>query len=286
MGMPDSPSAKLDPTTLNWVQRIQLKTLLRVCSSAGRMTEAEIDAWSPSENLDTTGFERLNSRLPSTVSWKDARVLEVGCGTGDLAICMARAGARVTAIDIDAARIRVALDNAAKAGSRVDFQHGSFLDLETDGSFDYVVSYAAFEHIEKPEAFLPAMARAIKPEGRIIAMFGPLWWSPYGPHQNGFTWLPWVHFIYSEPVVLSARRQMFRPTDPATRYEEIRGGLNRLTLGRFETLVKESGLRFEEKKLNPQLRNPMLAATSALAIRLPGLRELAAHTVLCVLSKA
>ncbi len=42
----------------------------------------------------------LHARLVDLLVHKGARVLEIGCGTGALAMAMARRGARVTAIDI------------------------------------------------------------------------------------------------------------------------------------------------------------------------------------------
>ena len=52
--------------------------------------------------------ERELRALARITHWRDRRVLEIGCGEGRLTLRLARLGARVTAIDPDAARVRAA----------------------------------------------------------------------------------------------------------------------------------------------------------------------------------
>src|SRR5580698_4295143 len=53
----------------------------------------------------------------------DARVLEVAPGPGYLAIALARLGAfRITGLDISRSFVRIATENAARAGVAVEFQ--------------------------------------------------------------------------------------------------------------------------------------------------------------------
>jgi len=74
------------------------------------------------------------------------------------------------------------------------------------GAFDVVFSMAAFEHINKfPEA-IDKMYKALKPGGRLVSIFSPLWSSCFGHHlpniydQDGVAFNfensplpPWAH---------------------------------------------------------------------------------------------
>jgi cyclopropane fatty-acyl-phospholipid synthase-like methyltransferase len=68
------------------------------------------------------------------------RALEVGCGTGDNAIELARRGFSVTAIDVADRPLARAREKAAAAGVAVDFRQADVLTLDTTlGPFDLLV---------------------------------------------------------------------------------------------------------------------------------------------------
>ena len=72
---------------------------------------------------------------------KGPRVLDIGCGTGDLSLELARRGLAVTAIDISRVAIGMAKAKAEEEGLQVDFrvQDASQLDLDSamfDAVFD------------------------------------------------------------------------------------------------------------------------------------------------------
>ncbi len=69
-----------------------------------------------------------------------ARVLDVACGTGAVAIEAARRGASVVAVDITPRMLDVARARAADAGVEVDWRLGSFDDLSAYADFDVVSS--------------------------------------------------------------------------------------------------------------------------------------------------
>jgi ubiquinone/menaquinone biosynthesis C-methylase UbiE len=68
------------------------------------------------------------------------RVLDAGCGTGELAIELARRGHDVTGIDISSAGIDIAKSKARAAGVAVDFHVGDATEMPgIEGPFDAVV---------------------------------------------------------------------------------------------------------------------------------------------------
>jgi ubiquinone/menaquinone biosynthesis C-methylase UbiE len=97
-----------------------------------------------------------------------AAVLEIGCGTGQLTEPLARAGFRLTAIDIGPSLIAAARRRVL--GADVSFQVTSFEDLAAaDASFDLVISAAAFHWIDPGVAFSKS-ARLLRPGGWIALL--------------------------------------------------------------------------------------------------------------------
>lgn len=103
-----------------------------------------------------------------------ARVLEVGCGPGHLALQLARRhGLAVTGLDLDPAMIGRARANARRAGDsgrrRPSFHVGDVAALPfPDGAFDLVVSTLSMHHWADPTAGLAEIGRVLKPGARAL----------------------------------------------------------------------------------------------------------------------
>ena len=96
-----------------------------------------------------------------------SRVLEVAPGPGYLAIELARRGFEVAGVDISRSFVRMATDNARRAGLSIAFRHGDAAHLPfADQSFDYVVCRAAFKNFADPLAALNEAHRVLKPAGQ------------------------------------------------------------------------------------------------------------------------
>lgn len=97
------------------------------------------------------------------------RVLDVACGTGQLAIPAARAGARVTGIDIAENWIAQAKERAKAEGLDVRFEVG---DAEAmpyeDGEFDIVLSLIGAMFAPRPERVASELLRVTRSGGRIV----------------------------------------------------------------------------------------------------------------------
>jgi ubiquinone/menaquinone biosynthesis C-methylase UbiE len=99
-----------------------------------------------------------------------SRVLEIAPGPGYLAIELAKlTGCRMVGVDISSTFVRIADENARKAGVDIAFDHGDAADLPLPSNvFDFVVCTAAFKNFTRPLAALDEMHRVLKPGGTAL----------------------------------------------------------------------------------------------------------------------
>lgn len=171
-------------------------------------------------------------------------VIDFGCGEGSEAIEIAQSGARsVVGIDIQAGRFAAAEQRAREVGvaDRVQFR------TRAETLADVIVSIDSFEHFADPGGILQIMASLLRPGGHVLASFGPTWYHPLGGHL--FSVFPWAHLVFTERALIRWRSDF--KTDGATRFAEVAGGLNQMTIARFEALVRDSPLRILQLEAVP-----------------------------------
>jgi SAM-dependent methyltransferase len=199
--------------------------------------------------------EFFSVRFGGTAEFKGKTVLDVGCGYGSTSIYMSLNGARkVIGVDIDENRISFARSLLIKdfeyLSNIVEFRHVDqiFNDLNHE-KFDIVLSKDSFEHYADPANIIVKMKKKLEKKGIMVIGFGPLWKTPYGGHIQFMTKVPWAHLIFPESVIM-AERKRFRPQEDAQSFEQIVGGLNKMTLNRFLNLIRKNCLEFEYLKVN------------------------------------
>lgn len=100
----------------------------------------------------------------------DARILDLGCGTGQLATSLAEHVPQGSVLGIDPAEemIRVA---SKRNGPNLRFAVGSGDAIPADSaSFDFAVSTISFHHWVQPRASLEEIARVLAPGGRLFIL--------------------------------------------------------------------------------------------------------------------
>lgn len=172
------------------------------------------------------------------------RVVDFGCGTGEEAIELARRGAaEVIGLDIQERWLLEAKRSAAANGVAANCSFAR----ETNKKADLVLSIDSFEHFEDPADVLETMSDLLAPNGQVWISFGWPWYHPYGGHL--FSVFPWAHLIFSEAALIRWRSEF--KTDGATRFREVEGGLNQMSIKRFERTVQNSSLEWIDRTLVP-----------------------------------
>jgi ubiquinone/menaquinone biosynthesis C-methylase UbiE len=118
--------------------------------------------------------ERVHARMAERVG-QGERVLDVGCGTGSLALRCAERGARATGIDISPRMLDVARAKAEAAGLKdeIELRELSAIDLDesfAEQSFDVVMSSLMFSELSEEEQrfVLRECHRLLRNGGRLL----------------------------------------------------------------------------------------------------------------------
>src|SRR5438270_13403845 len=122
----------------------------------------------------------------------DARVLDAGCGTGEITARLAGRfpQARFVGIDLEEPHLERARAQTARFGDRVRFQREDVLQLPfPDGAFDLAVSRHVLQAVSDAQRALDEMVRVLAPGGRLHLIaedYGMLWCHPTATDADGF----------------------------------------------------------------------------------------------------
>ncbi len=152
----------------------------------------------PLHALNPVRLEYVRERLGGLAG---KRILDVGCGGGLLSEALAAEGAEVVGIDATPEVLEVARLHLKESGLTVDYRLATAEELATaePGAFDAVTCMEMLEHVPDPGAVIDALARLVRPGGRVFlstinrtpqaflgAIVGAeylLRWLPRGTHE-------------------------------------------------------------------------------------------------------
>jgi len=137
----------------------------------------------------------------------DARIVEIGCGTGQMSLYLARADRLVIGADLTRASLRLAVEAARR------FEREQVRFIETDlhnpglrsGAFDVVYSSGVLHHTPDPSAAFSRIVRLARPGGMIIIGL-----------YNAFARIP----LRARRIVARLSGYRFIPCDPILRDRE------------------------------------------------------------------
>jgi SAM-dependent methyltransferase len=118
----------------------------------------------------------LLSALPPT----PARVADLGCCTGTIAVLLAGEGYDVHGVDLSGAMVAAARAKAAEAGVTVDLQHGDAASPPWEpASFDVVFARHVLWALPDPATVIERWTGLLRPGGRLVLVEG-LWYTGGG----------------------------------------------------------------------------------------------------------
>jgi len=197
-------------------------------------------------------------------------VIDFGCGQGNQAVEIAKMSKTTNMIGLDIQKRH--LKKGIKKAKELSVSNRCKFSTTTNELADIILSKDAFEHFSNPSEILEIMSRLLKPNGYVLAAFGPTWYHPYGGHL--FSTFPWSHLIFTEKAQILWRSDF--KTDGATKFSEVDGGLNQITINQFEQIVQKSPFSLDFLETIP------LKGISILRSKL--LREFGSSIVRCKLS--
>ena len=113
-----------------------------------------------------------------------ARVLDVGCGVGQVVARLNEAGFEAYGVDVSQPNI----ERASKICPRCQLYDGKKLPF-ADSHFASVGALNVLEHVDEPEAFITDLVRVVAPGGRIVIsspnFFRVLGFRDYHPRMRG-----------------------------------------------------------------------------------------------------
>ena len=175
----------------------------------------------------------------------DARVLELGCGTGQMSLFLATADRLVGGADLT--RASLSLAESARRRYGID----SALFVETDlrapglrrGAFDVVYSSGVLHHTPDPRASFASLARLARPGGFVVVgLYNAVARFPHRL-RRGIARLTGMRFVPFDPILRDRRSEPAR-RDAWLRDQYLHVEEHRHTLGEVQDWFRENGVEY------------------------------------------
>ena len=188
-------------------------------------------------------------------------VLEVGTGEGGVLIPFINRGCYCVGVDLAPMRIDLAneyLGNEVAAGKAKFICQNIFevsFFANYGGFFDVIILKDVIEHVPEQEKFIPYLKTLLKPGGQIFFGFPP-WYMPFGGHQQTahVKWVSVLPYYHILPRFLYKGILKIAGEHPAIIQDLLDIYDTRISIERFERIIKKSGLKVVNKQhylINP-----------------------------------
>lgn len=235
------------------------------------------------------------------------KLLDLGCFTGGRSIAWYEryAAKRITGIDVRDEFIEAAGNFSSSRDANAEFRKsvGEALPF-ADETFDAVLSFDVFEHVQDIGGTLSECRRVLKKGGRLFLVF-PGYFQPLEHHLNLVSATPCLHWLFSGRTLVKAYCEILeergadadwykrhkRELAPWERCNTING----TTYSEFLKLVADSDWRVVLNARKPIgsigrniSRNPaakLISTALVPMVHVPGFRELFLHRISMILEK-
>lgn len=112
-------------------------------------------------------LEPMHRRIVSEIPIERGRLLDIGCGPGDLDRMLAEDRPGLEVVGLDGSEEMVRRASRRRRLPNLEFRWGSVEGFSAGEEFDFAISVLSFHHWEEPVAGLEAVHRALKPRGRL-----------------------------------------------------------------------------------------------------------------------
>ncbi|MGP8072939.1 MAG: class I SAM-dependent methyltransferase [Thermoplasmata archaeon] len=151
----------------------------------------------------------MTSSLPD-----GARILEVAPGPGYFAIELARLGRfQVSGLDISHTFVGIEKENSLQSGVSVDFRQGDAARMPfADGSFDLIITQAAFKNFSRPNQAINEMHRVLRAGG--VAVIQDMTRNATNDgirHEVEAMRLGWFGALMTRAILRRLRRRAYTP---------------------------------------------------------------------------
>lgn len=182
-----------------------------------------------------------------------AKVLDLACGWGRIAIPLAKRGFDVTGIDLSEHFLATAQASAKEAGVNLRLIHSDMREIPFEAEFDAVIimggSFGQLESDEEHERVVQAVRRALKPGGRfILDLVNPEWIIRNYLERDWSEPRPGTFVLTERQLSLNERRNYVRMiiVEPDGSRREHNHILRFYTLVELRKMMENAGLTFRQ----------------------------------------
>jgi SAM-dependent methyltransferase len=197
------------------------------------------------------------------------RVLDFGCGSGQLCSFVKKKGAStVIGSDLSKKQIDLAREREAKerSGCRYILEQDPKRISLPDNSVDVILCFDVMEHVMDYREAMQEWMRVLAPGGSVLIWWS-VWWHPYGHHLHTMIPLPWIHAFMSDASLLRVCARIYdtphfqprlwhfdengqRKANPYAGKQQF-DDLNKLTIRGFDNTAAATGFVIRRKDVNP-----------------------------------
>lgn len=198
--------------------------------------------WKHTNYKDIEDFKRLDFIINAVNSLNNpgAKILDVGCGNGNISLALGSLGYIVHGIDIDADSIEKARQRNTFDNIRFNVLDANSFDLNDE--YDIVVCSEVLEHLNNPTELIGSIKLILRKQGIFIATVP----NGYGPREVLITKpMQWLHRKKLDRFLLSVKkflgysnhtRQSSNPDLTHVQFFTARGFRNTLEKSGFKIL--------------------------------------------------